>query len=309
MGYWVNTTYVNHGDVQSLANALEVLCVSEGMERVQAPSQRERLLVEPMQYEDALQNDLWGVAIIPGAPSWTVIQTAPLELLAERAPGAQRMRLANLCMKLSASAFQLNVYDSTGTILVEVSKDGEVLTSGFNMEGEGDDPFAWHDERLSEDFFEAQFRMHPFQNLVAGATLGEEFAEILAERFGGHNSEFCDNLVSVDTLINHKPLSVPGGVALYFKWPNQSRQRYLPCASWEEYRAAVRPAAPPTQHPMIASDAAASFRLGQRVRHDKFGDGVILILEGQGQQARVQVNFDREGTKWLMLAFTNLDTL
>jgi hypothetical protein len=282
--------------------------VSEGMERVQAPPQRERLLVEPMQYEDALQNDLWGVAIFPGAPSWTAIQTAPLELLAERAPGAQRIRLANLCMKLSALAFQLNVYDSTGTILVEVSKAGEVLTSGFNMEGEGDDPFAWHDERLSEEFFEAQFRMHPFQSIIAGATIGDEFAEILAQHFGGDNSEFCDNIVSVDTLITHKPFTAPGGVTLYFKWPNQSRQRYLPCASWEEYRAAIRSNSAATQRPMTGS-TSLNIVVGQRVRHSQFGDGVVLSLDGEGAMTKARINFEREGAKWFMLAVTDLEML
>jgi DNA helicase-2/ATP-dependent DNA helicase PcrA len=48
-------------------------------------------------------------------------------------------------------------------------------------------------------------------------------------------------------------------------------------------------------------------RLGQRVRHGKFGEGVILDLEGQGTHARVQVNFERQGTKWLMLAYANLE--
>jgi DNA helicase-2/ATP-dependent DNA helicase PcrA len=48
-------------------------------------------------------------------------------------------------------------------------------------------------------------------------------------------------------------------------------------------------------------------RLGQRVRHGKFGEGIILDLEGQGSHARVQVNFERQGTKWLMLAYANLE--
>lgn len=48
-------------------------------------------------------------------------------------------------------------------------------------------------------------------------------------------------------------------------------------------------------------------RLGQRVRHGKFGEGVILDLEGQGSHARVQVNFERQGTKWLVLAYANLE--
>jgi DNA helicase-2/ATP-dependent DNA helicase PcrA len=52
-----------------------------------------------------------------------------------------------------------------------------------------------------------------------------------------------------------------------------------------------------------------AFKLGQRVRHAKFGDGVVLSLEGQGANARVQVNFERQGTKWLMLGYANLESL
>ena len=50
-------------------------------------------------------------------------------------------------------------------------------------------------------------------------------------------------------------------------------------------------------------------RLGARVRHGKFGEGVILKVEGQGPQARVQVNFERQGTKWLMVQYANLKLL
>jgi len=53
--------------------------------------------------------------------------------------------------------------------------------------------------------------------------------------------------------------------------------------------------------------AASGVRLGQRVRHGKFGEGTVLDLEGQGSHARVQVNFERQGTKWLMLAYANLE--
>ena len=50
-------------------------------------------------------------------------------------------------------------------------------------------------------------------------------------------------------------------------------------------------------------------RLGQRVRHNKFGDGVILNCEGQGAHARVEVNFENAGTKWLVLGYANLDLM
>jgi DNA helicase-2/ATP-dependent DNA helicase PcrA len=50
-------------------------------------------------------------------------------------------------------------------------------------------------------------------------------------------------------------------------------------------------------------------RLGSRVRHAKFGDGVVLNFEGNGPQARIQVNFERQGTKWLMLSYANLEVV
>ncbi|MFT6735712.1 MAG: DNA helicase-2/ATP-dependent DNA helicase PcrA, partial [Polaribacter sp.] len=49
------------------------------------------------------------------------------------------------------------------------------------------------------------------------------------------------------------------------------------------------------------------FSLGQSVIHPKFGNGVILNHEGDGSQARVQVNFDSVGAKWLMLAYARLE--
>ncbi|MFK7893091.1 MAG: DNA helicase II [Granulosicoccus sp.] len=46
--------------------------------------------------------------------------------------------------------------------------------------------------------------------------------------------------------------------------------------------------------------------VGQRVRHGKFGLGIVLDQEGRGKQARVQVNFEDAGSKWLVLAYANL---
>ena len=58
-----------------------------------------------------------------------------------------------------------------------------------------------------------------------------------------------------------------------------------------------------------SSDAEMGVRLGQRVHHGKFGDGVILNYEGQGAHARVEVNFETAGTKWLVLSYANLDLM
>ncbi|MGR8997792.1 MAG: DNA helicase II [Gammaproteobacteria bacterium] len=52
-----------------------------------------------------------------------------------------------------------------------------------------------------------------------------------------------------------------------------------------------------------------SYQLGQRVSHAKFGEGVVLQMEGSGAQERVQINFKQAGVKWLMLAYARLDVL
>ncbi len=66
--------------------------------------------------------------------------------------------------------------------------------------------------------------------------------------------------------------------------------------------------------PMLASASksplsgpGSAYRLGQSVRHEKFGEGVVLQTEGEGEQERVQINFRNAGIKWLMLAYARLD--
>ncbi len=51
----------------------------------------------------------------------------------------------------------------------------------------------------------------------------------------------------------------------------------------------------------------SGYKLGSRVRHAKFGEGTVLNLEGQGEHARVQVNFQDAGNKWLVISFAKLE--
>ncbi|MCP3428227.1 DNA helicase II [Opacimonas viscosa] len=53
----------------------------------------------------------------------------------------------------------------------------------------------------------------------------------------------------------------------------------------------------------------SGFNLGMRVEHAKFGEGTVLNYEGSGESARVQVQFDDFGAKWLVLAYAKLQPL
>ncbi len=87
--------------------------------------------------------------------------------------------------------------------------------------------------------------------------------------------------------------------------------RELPNELLREVRPQIqvsRPYQSAEQRPAVyAMQDEAALQLGQRVRHAKFGEGVVLNYEGQGAHARVQVNFSDVGAKWLVMAYANLE--
>jgi DNA helicase-2/ATP-dependent DNA helicase PcrA len=97
----------------------------------------------------------------------------------------------------------------------------------------------------------------------------------------------------------------------YFPAPSRFL-REVPAELIEEVRASAGSARALYRREGIAGGLAdtalaGGLRLGQRVSHAKFGAGVVLNSEGQGAHARVQVNFETEGSKWLVLQYANLE--
>ncbi len=186
-----------------------------------------------MQYATSARNNLWGVAVFPGADGWTVIKSAPLELMAERPARAGRMRLVELCDRLAAPGAMLNVYDSSGSVLVEADGKRGLALSGLALgSGQNSDARDFYGEVLSEDRYVVGFRMLPLQYLVEECERDfngyrlvdhDKLAHALESLLGAHNSPYCDNLTSVHTLICHRPLAAIGGKDLYFEWPGRDR--------------------------------------------------------------------------------------
>ncbi len=88
------------------------------------------------------------------------------------------------------------------------------------------------------------------------------------------------------------------------EYPMPSRfLRELPVELLEEVRGGgvAKPAV------QTGQPGAGGFSLGQQVVHPKFGSGVVLGTEGSGSHARIQVNFESVGAKWLVLAYARLD--
>ena len=95
-------------------------------------------------------------------------------------------------------------------------------------------------------------------------------------------------------------------------YPRPSRfLREIPSELIQEVRvrATINHPVTPIQIKNSSLQVTGSYKLGQRISHAKFGEGVVLQIEGSGAQERVQINFKTAGVKWLMLAYANLEVL
>ena len=86
--------------------------------------------------------------------------------------------------------------------------------------------------------------------------------------------------------------------------------REIPPGLLREVRPKVQVSRPtgfgPPRAAALESQSGPALRLGQRVVHPSFGIGVVMDAEGSGSHARIQVNFEDGGAKWLVLGYANL---
>jgi DNA helicase-2/ATP-dependent DNA helicase PcrA len=92
---------------------------------------------------------------------------------------------------------------------------------------------------------------------------------------------------------------VPGELVQWFS--SRRRAVDVDAAEWGSAAAADAPRA------AAAEPAGPVWRIGQTVRHAKFGIGIIIDAEGRGTDQRVQVNFRNVGVKWLALEYAKLE--
>lgn len=64
-----------------------------------------------------------------------------------------------------------------------------------------------------------------------------------------------------------------------------------------------------SQRSSVPVPTQSQYGLGKRVRHPKFGEGVVLNCEGDLEEGRVQVKFKQAGVKWLLIQYANLEML
>ncbi len=94
-------------------------------------------------------------------------------------------------------------------------------------------------------------------------------------------------------------------------FPSESRfLREIPNELCQEIRIRANLTQPKIIKTGICSQNSNSpYKLGQQVKHEKFGEGVVLQLEGEGSQEKIQINFHNKGLKWLLLSYAKLETI
>jgi ATP-dependent DNA helicase UvrD/PcrA len=85
--------------------------------------------------------------------------------------------------------------------------------------------------------------------------------------------------------------------------------REIPAELVEEVRPSMRVSRPLYRPQALRQDEESGIRLGRRVRHSKYGDGIVLNIEGSGAHTRVHVNFEDAGTKVLVAAYAKLELM
>jgi DNA helicase-2/ATP-dependent DNA helicase PcrA len=90
--------------------------------------------------------------------------------------------------------------------------------------------------------------------------------------------------------------------------------REIPAELQQEIRlsksAVKAPVRIPTARKMLSVEVPdTGIQLGQRVRHKKFGEGIVMNYEGHGEKARIQISFDEAGEKWLVSGYAKLELL
>jgi hypothetical protein len=149
VGLWENTAFVALGDYVRVADAIAKIVVDEGRLAV-TPAPRVRAQYDDMQYKDDPAR--WGFAVFPGAPGWTVIKTASLEILLY----GPEPKLKKLAQALGCPAFQYNAYDSDSILLFECDAAGSTEVSGYcSQEIER---YRREGEELTEETATARFK-------------------------------------------------------------------------------------------------------------------------------------------------------
>ncbi|MBN9686227.1 MULTISPECIES: hypothetical protein [unclassified Corallococcus] len=203
MGEWGQVTLFRTDDLDSLGRAIRDSCLAEGL--VTAPYvRRKRETWDRMQYGTGATSDRWSLALGAGVGGWSVVKTAPLELLAE--PGASgEHRLGRIARVLGCEALHVSLYDGTAMVIAQAAPTGEVVLSGYSMDGA-----SFHGVEIEEHRLEPRIEGPGIPDSIQEAlehSSSDGFDALLETLAGQHWADVSLKLIEGDEIPSARVLS------------------------------------------------------------------------------------------------------
>lgn len=218
------TGYINEGDIARISAALIGLAASEGRRLDASPTHsRVRYVLEP--------SNNWNLALLPGAPGWTVVHAQPWNVLCYPSPATGSRRFVDLCAALGVRGFVIDVVDVfyQGDMLLETDGHGSCRLSGFYYTPGSE--FSYHGTPLDVDKLEG-IRFEVCADLACARSFAskpgildmDKCREIACEVGGDNGKQFWSNgedfsgawIEIQEAMINGGPLPADGGALLQF---------------------------------------------------------------------------------------------
>ncbi|NPC69249.1 hypothetical protein HPP05_05735 [Corallococcus exiguus] len=203
MSDWGQVTLFRTDDLGALGRVIRDICLTEGLVAVPYV-RRKRETWDRMEYGTGATSDRWSLALGAGLGGWSVVKTAPLELLAE--PGASgEHRLGVIARRLGCEALHVSLYDSTAMVIVQAAPTGEVALSGYSMDGP-----SFHGVEIEEQRLEPRIEGPGIPPSVQEALenfLSDGFDELIEKLAGQHWVDVSLKLVDGDEIPSARVLS------------------------------------------------------------------------------------------------------
>ena len=130
--YWNYTDCIRSDNLDAIQRAIIHLLSEEGYRYLPNPPQPlSPKLLKKFAYPWQTLPNLAIVGLFVGAKGWTIVKTAPMELLCRRVRGATRLRLSELAIQLGCDAFHYSAYSGFEGILLEADANGNTFISGW----------------------------------------------------------------------------------------------------------------------------------------------------------------------------------
>ncbi|RKH74679.1 hypothetical protein [Corallococcus aberystwythensis] len=167
-------------DLDALGHAIRDLCLAEGL--VTAPYvRRKREKWDRMQYGTGATSDRWALAFGTGLGGWSVVKTAPLELLAEPGTSGEH-RLGLIARVLGCDALHISLYGSTAMVIAQAAPTGKVMLSGYTLDG-----LLFHGVEIEEQRFKPTIegaRISPAVGAALERSASDGFNEVIEQLAG-----------------------------------------------------------------------------------------------------------------------------